>query len=112
MKSRRPQLLIAIAALVIAPLFGSPASTQPAPKRPVDVEDVIAWKTLGTPVLSNDGQWFGYRLAPQEGDAEVVVKAVRSDKTMRFPIGEVAAGAASARGRPSPGPPSLRVVEG
>src|SRR5207247_9752609 len=27
-----------------------------------------------------------------EGDAEVVVKAVRSDKTMRFPIGEVPAG--------------------
>ena len=101
MKSRRPQLLIAIAALVIAPLFGSPASTQPAPKRPVDVEDVIAWKTLGTPVLSNDGQWFGYRLAPQEGDAEVVVKAVRSDKTMRFPIGEVAAGAGGGRGGPA-----------
>src|SRR5436190_1800480 len=101
MKSRRPQLLIAIAALVIAPLFGSPASTQPAPKRPVDVEDVVAWKTLGTPVLSNDGQWFGYRLAPQEGDAEVVVKAVRSDKTMRFPIGEVAAGAGGGRGGPA-----------
>src|SRR5204863_2859048 len=46
-----------------------------------------------------DGQWFGCRLAPQEGDAEVVVRAVRSDKTMRFPIGEVpAAGGGGGRG--------------
>ena len=51
-----------------------------------------SWKALGSTVLSNDGQWFGYRLAPQEGDAEIVVKAVRADKTMRFPIGEVPAG--------------------
>src|SRR3954466_5548358 len=102
MKSRRPQLLIAVAALVIAPLFGPTASMQQAAKRPVDVEDVIAWKSLGSPVLSNDGQWFGYRLAPQEGDAEVVVKAVRSEKTLRFPIGEVAAGAGGGgRGGPA-----------
>jgi dipeptidyl aminopeptidase/acylaminoacyl peptidase len=99
MKSRRPQLLLAVAVLVIAPLFGPAALMQQAPKRVVDVEDVIAWKSLGSPVLSNDGQWFGYRLAPQEGDAEVVVKAVRSDKTMRFPIGEVPAAGAGGGGR-------------
>src|SRR5687768_12599441 len=92
MKSRRPQLLLAIAALVIVPLFGPAASMQQAPKRPIEVEDVVSWKSLGSTVLSTDGQWFGYRLAPQEGDAEVVVRAVRSDKTMRFPIGEVPAG--------------------
>ena len=92
MKSRRPQLLLAIAVLVITPLFGPTASTQQAPKRPIEVADVVAWKGLGSTVLSSDGQWFGYRLAPQEGDAEVVIKAVRSDKTLRFPIGEVPAG--------------------
>jgi dienelactone hydrolase len=92
MKSRRPQMLLAIAALVIAPLFGPAASMQQAPKRAVEVEDVIAWKNLGAAVLSNDGVWFGYRLAPQEGDAEVVVRRVRDDKTMRFTIGEVPQG--------------------
>ena len=75
MKSRRPRLLLAIAALVIVPLFGPTASMQQAPKRPIEVEDVVSWKGLGFTVLSNDGQWFGYRLAPQEGDAEVVIKA-------------------------------------
>jgi dienelactone hydrolase len=92
MTSRRPQLLLAIAVLVIAPLFGPAASMQQAPKRPIEVADVVSWKGLGSTVLSNDGQWFGYRLAPQEGDAEIVVRAVRSDKTLRFPIGEVPAG--------------------
>ena len=107
MKSRRPQMLLAIAVLVIAPLFGPAALMQQAPKRPVEVADVIAWKSLGSPVLSNDGQWFGYRLAPQEGDAEILVKAVRGDKTLRFPIGEVpaagAGGAGGGRGGPAGG---------
>ncbi len=93
MTSRRPQMLLAIAALVIAPLLGPTASMQPAPRHAVEVEDVIAWKALGSTVLSADGQWFGYRLAPQEGDAEVVVRQVRGEKAMRFAIGEVPQGA-------------------
>jgi dipeptidyl aminopeptidase/acylaminoacyl peptidase len=88
MKLRHPRLLLAIAAFAVAPLFGPAASMQQAAKRPVEVEDVIAWKTVGTPVLSNDGQWFAYRLAPQEGDAEVVVRRVGADKEWRFPAGE------------------------
>ena len=88
MKLRRPRLLVAIAVLVVAPLFGPAASMQRAAKRPLEVEDVIAWKAVGSTVLSNDGQWFAYRLAPQEGDGEVVVKRVRGDsKEQRFPIG-------------------------
>jgi dipeptidyl aminopeptidase/acylaminoacyl peptidase len=98
MKSRRPQMLLAVVALVIAPLFGPAALMQQAPKHAVEVADVIAWKSLGSPVLSNDGQWFGYRLAPQEGDAEILVKAVRGDQTLRFPIGEVPAGGAGGAG--------------
>ena len=103
MRSPRPQLLVAMAALAIAPLFGPAASMQQAAKRPVEVEDVIAWKSLGAPVLSNDGQWFAYRLAPQEGDAEVVVRQARGDdKTMRFPVGEVPQGAGGGgRGGPA-----------
>ena len=80
MKTRRPQLYLAIVVLALAPLFGPAASMQQAPKRPIEVADVIAWKTVGSTVLSNDGQWFGYRCAPQEGDGEVVVRRVRGDE--------------------------------
>src|SRR4051794_23677874 len=87
MHARRTRLVLSIAVLALAPLFGPAASMQQAPRRAIEVEDVIAWKSIGSTVLSSDGQWFGYRLAPQEGDAEVVLKRVRADKELRFPIG-------------------------
>src|SRR4051812_22802993 len=89
MRTRRAHALIAIAALCLLPLIGPPATMQQPPKRPIAISDVIAWKTLGTPTLSNDGEWFAYRSLPQEGDGEVVVRRVRADKEMRFPIGEL-----------------------
>src|SRR6187455_3246954 len=85
MKVRRSRLLLSVLVLALVPLLGPAASMQQAPKRPVEIEDVIAWKTLGAPALSTDGRWFGYRLAPQEGDAEVVLKQVRGEKELRFP---------------------------
>ena len=90
MITRRPRFLLAVAVLVAGPYL-VPAATQTAPpaaKRPIEIEDVIAWKAIGTTVLSADGQWFGYRLAPQEGDAEIVLKRARADKEWRFPAGE------------------------
>src|SRR6185503_831762 len=89
MKFRRPRLVLSILVLALAPLFGPAASMQQAAKRPIEVEDVIAWKSMGATVLSSAGQWFGYRLAPQEGDAEIVLKRVRGEsKELRFPGGE------------------------
>ena len=95
MKSRRPKLLLAVAVLVIAPLFGPPLSMQQAPKRPVEVEDVVAWKTLGThgaveqrPVV---------RLSPRAaGGGRRGRRQARctADKTMRFPSAKLPAGGA------------------
>ena len=97
MKTPRPKLFLAIVVLALVPLFGPAATMQQAPKRPIDVSDVIAWKTVGSTVLSNDGQWFGYRSMPQEGDGDVVVRRVRGEsKELRFPIGEVPAAGAGA----------------
>ena len=86
MRTRRAQLLLAIAVLAVTPLFGP--SVRTAPKPPIQIEDVVAWKSVGLPTLSSDGQWFAYRLAPQEGDAEIVVRRVHDDKEMRFTAGE------------------------
>ena len=86
---RRPSLAAAILVLALVPLFGPAASMQQAPKRPIDIEDVVAWKAMGAATMSADGQWFGYRLAPQEGDADVVLKRTRGDnKELKFPAGE------------------------
>ena len=100
------RLVLTIAFTAILPLAGPAAQMQqqaPA-KRPIQLEDIIAWKTIGTTAVSNDGQWFGYRLAPGEGDAQVVLKRVRGDKELKFDIGDPQAAAAGAAA-PVPGPP-------
>src|SRR3954469_24563551 len=115
MKLRHARLVFSVAVLTVATLAGPAAQVQKASGRPVDVEDVTAWKTIATPVLSSDGQWFGYRLAPQEGDAEVVLKRVRADKELRFPAGEqpqAEAGGGGGRGAaPGAGTASLAFSE-
>src|SRR4051812_33382380 len=95
---------LCLAALVLA------ASSAPAPQppaastgtaarsasgKPLTPADLKAWKSIRTPVVSSDGKWFAYVLAPNEGDATVVVRQTTEGATeQRFPIGEppVAAG--------------------
>src|SRR6476646_6236589 len=111
---RRPSLAAAILVLALVPLFGPAASMQQAQKRPVDIDDVTAWKSLGATTMSADGQWFGYRLTPQEGDAEVVLKRTRGDnKELKFPAGEQpqADGAGGGRGGPGAAGASLAFSE-
>jgi dipeptidyl aminopeptidase/acylaminoacyl peptidase len=57
-------------------------------QRPIQLVDILAWKHIQAPAVSNDGQWFAYRLAPAEGDAEAIVRNLRSGKEQRFPIGD------------------------
>src|SRR5207247_1889090 len=77
-----------------------------APK-PMQLADILAWKRITAPAISNNGEWFAYRLAPAEGDAEVVVRNVKTGKDQRFPIGDPGASAPE----PSAGaPPAAALV--
>ena len=60
-------------------------------ERPLQLTDIVAWKRIQMPAVSNNGQWFAYRLAPAEGDAEVVVYNLETGKEQRFPIGDPSA---------------------
>src|SRR5215207_4274053 len=102
MHTRRPRFLLALTVLALSPLLGPAAAMQQAAKRPIEVEDVIAWKAIGAPVLSRNGQWFAYRLAPQEGDAEIVLKRVGAEKEWRFPAGEQPQAEGGGRGGGAP----------
>ena len=89
MRSRTRRMVLTVAFVALVPLLAPPSSMQQAPqKRAIELEDIINWKSIVAPAVSNDGQWFAYRLAPGEGDAQVVVKRARSDKEMTFDIGE------------------------
>ena len=90
-KSRRLVLTVALAALM--PLVGPPASMQQsASRRPIELQDIIDWKAIAATTVSNDGQWFAYRLGPGEGDAQVVIRSTRTGKETTFEIGEPGGG--------------------
>jgi len=77
--------------------------------RPMTLADIMAWKRITTPAVSNNGEWFAYRLAPSEGEAEVVAKNIKTGKELRFPIGDPAASAPAPdpSAPPTPGPPPM-----
>ena len=109
MRATPRRLVLTFALLIVPsllPLAGPSATMQQAAKRPIELQDIINWKTIGTTVASNDGQWFAYRIAPGEGDAQVVVKRSNvgekergGDKDLTFDVGEIPTAVAGGGGR-------------
>ena len=64
------------------------AAQAPSTPRPIGYLDILAWKSITSNAISPDGQWFGYRLSPVEGDGEVIFRQARGTKEHRFPAGE------------------------
>jgi dipeptidyl aminopeptidase/acylaminoacyl peptidase len=62
-------------------------------QKPMQLADILAWKRITSPAVSHNGEWFAYRLAPAEGDAEVVIRNLKTGKEQRFPIGDPGAAA-------------------
>jgi dipeptidyl aminopeptidase/acylaminoacyl peptidase len=90
--------------LAAAPLLGGAQDTtaakgeakpaaKPATPQPLALNDLLTWKTIRSNQVSNDGKWMAYILAPNEGDAEVVIRAAAAGaKETKFPVGEAPAG--------------------
>ncbi len=84
-----------VAAGLLIGLSGLNVATAQAPtgQRPLDPANLDFWKSIRDPALSADGAWFAYVLAPNEGDAELVVRSTGAEATeRRFPIGEPPSG--------------------
>jgi dipeptidyl aminopeptidase/acylaminoacyl peptidase len=90
--------ILVIAVLLASGLFAAaqdkpaaaavPSTSQAAAPRPLGLQDILAWKSIGAAELSPDGTWFLYRLSPLEGESEIVLRQVAGTKEYRFPIGE------------------------
>ena len=82
-------LMLLVVGLLIAPAVGTGQGNGASDaKQPLALGDVLAWKSIANATVSNDGQWFAYRLGPTEGDAEVVVRSTVDDMELRFAAGE------------------------
>lgn len=71
-------------------LFSSFAFAQDKTKPPLTWKDVASWKsipTFGGTQLSADGAWFAYVMAPNEGDAELIVRKTADTTQIKYPIG-------------------------
>src|SRR5450755_1510816 len=92
---------IFLAALLISALPGWA-------QKPIQLADILSWKRIQAPAVSNDGEWLAYRVSPAEGDAEVVIRNLKTGKDQRFPIGDpgAAAPAPDAGGPPQAAPPA------
>ncbi len=74
--------------------------------------DLKGWKSIRQPTLSNDGKWFAYVLAPNEGDATLVIRSTAADgKETKFSVGAPPAGAAG-RGGPDAGASATLAISG
>lgn len=75
------------------------AAAASAAKRALSLEDLLSWKGIRNPTLSNDGRWMAYVLAPNEGDAEFVVRSTAAGAAeTRVAIGEPPSGFGGAAG--------------
>ncbi len=84
--ARNPQLALPYGAANAQPVsrWTPPASAG----RQLTLSDLLAWKNIRAPQLSNDGRWFAYELAPNEGDAEVIIRGTAAGaQEQRFAIG-------------------------
>jgi len=79
--------------------FAAYAQTQ----KPLQLPDILAWKRIQSPVVSANGEWFAYRVAPAEGNAEVVVRNVKTGKEEHYPAGDRVASTPTPAGGGAPG---------
>ncbi|MBR7799781.1 S9 family peptidase [Undibacterium fentianense] len=56
--------------------------------RPIEIADMASWKSIGTAVVSPNGQWAAWRLAESEGDGNVVVKSLNGTQEYSFSTGQ------------------------
>ena len=79
MSSRFVRLAAALLLLPVA-FVGAQQAAAPTTLKPLTTEAMNGWKSIRGSATSNDGAWFGYAVAPAEGDGEVVIRSTTTEK--------------------------------
>ena len=61
--------------------------TVQAQKKPLDHTVYDQWQSIKDVVLSNDGNWMSYTVAPQEGDATLYVRHLKTNQIIQIERG-------------------------
>lgn len=68
--------------------FPGQSKTDKTVPRPLEINDILAWKNISSAQISSDGKWFVHSLTPNEGDRELVIKEIDGTKEYRFSLGD------------------------
>lgn len=108
MRKHRSVMFVWLALLLLLQTAAFHAAGQE--RRPIELQNIMAWKGISASTLSEDGQWFAYRLGPTEGESELVVRQTKGNKEYKFSIGEVPVPSAGGPPDPANAPPSGATV--
>ena len=72
---RFTKFVAALFALATITLGAQQPAAASGAQHPLTLTELLTWKSIRTPQVSNDGKWFAFVLAPNEGDADVVFRA-------------------------------------
>ena len=86
-------------------VFAGTLATADTAQKPIQLNDILAWKRIVSQSISSDGNWFAYRVSPAEGNSEVVIRNLKDGKEQHFPIGEIPRVDPPAGAPPAPIPP-------
>ncbi len=56
-------------------------------KKTLSVDDAEKWRSLRGVAVSNDGQWLAHRVAPGEGNGDVVLRNLKTGAETKYPGG-------------------------
>jgi len=70
------------------PAWAGQETAKPSSPRPLEIKDILSWKSISSARISADGRWFAYSLTPNEGNSELVVKEIDGTREYRFNLGD------------------------
>ena len=94
-KSRFIGLFLILSLVCLSP--GISKASKDTAKRPLTHDDYDSWKSILRPTISAEGLWILYLETPQDGEADIVVKSLQTNKMYRHTIGYSGEGTDSER---------------
>src|ERR1044072_1140462 len=86
MKLQRTVALLCTVSLLATMAFAQQAAPAAA-KRPITHQDYDSWRSISAQQISRDGKYIAYAYVPQDGDGEIVARAIAGTTEWRAPRG-------------------------